>query len=91
MNNNTNVKVTSKWESETRNDVPGLAVIYAVKNMENKSLPELLVFFSADADPRFSRDQVLTIGEVQQSRPYKAITFKAWDDIPNDMVKAFLF
>ena len=91
MNNNTRVKVTSKWESETRNDVPGLAVIYAFKNMENESLPELLVFFSTDADPRFSRDQALTIGEVQQARPYKATTFESWDDIPNDMVKAFLF
>lgn len=91
MNNNTRVKVTSVWEDEAQNDVPGLAVIYSIKNQEDDSRPELLVFFSEEADPGFSCDQVLTIGEIQRAHPYKAITFKIWDDIPNDMVKAFLF
>lgn len=91
MNANTKVKATSKWTNEATKSGKSLAVIYSLKNMENESLPELLVFYQGNLDPGFTRDQVLTIGEAQNARPYKATIFNSWDDIPNDMSKAFLF
>lgn len=91
MNENTKVKVTNKWTNEVTKSGKSLAVIYSLKNKENESLPELLVFYQGNTDPGFTCDQVLTIGEAQNARPYKATIFNSWDDIPNDMSKAFLF
>lgn len=91
MNANTKVKATNKWTNEVTKSGKSLAVIYSLKNMENESLPELLVFYQGNADPGFTRDQVLTIEEAQNARPYKATIFNSWGDIPNDMSKAFLF
>lgn len=91
MNANTKVKATNKWTNEATKSGKSLAVIYSLQNMENESLPELLVFYQGNSDPGFTRDQVLTIGEAQNARPYKATIFNSWDNIPNDMSKAFLF
>lgn len=91
MNANTKVKATNKWSNEATRSGKSLAVIYSLKNMEDDSLPELLVFYQGNSDPGFTRDQVLTIEDAQSARPYKATIFNSWDDIPNDMSKAFLF
>lgn len=91
MEKSPKVKVTAKWESETRNDVSGLMVIYVVKNVENESLPELLVFFRAEADPRFTCNQELTIRAVNRAHPHRAINFDSLDDIPSGMVKTPVF
>lgn len=33
----------------------------------------------------------MTIEEVENTRPYKMILFKSWDDVPNDMAMALGF
>lgn len=84
MNKQTKTQVTNKWESD-------LAVIYSIKNLEDESLEELLLFYSLNKEPKFTYHQELTIEQVEKTRPYKVVTFNSWDDVPNDMAMSFFF
>lgn len=52
-----------------------LAVIYRVDN--------LLLFYSKDKDPQFTKGYELTAEEADQSEPYKAIKYDA-QSVPGD-------
>lgn len=84
MNEQTKTQVTNKW-------IGDLAVIYSIKNLADALLPEVLLFYSKDDDPKFTYHQEMTIVQVETTKPYKMILFDSWDDIPNDMAMAFFF
>lgn len=84
MNKQTKIKVTNKWYGD-------FSTIYSIKNLEDESLEPILLFYNNERIPKFTRDQEMTIEEVENTRPYKMILFNSWDDIPNDMAMALGF
>lgn len=84
MDKQTKVKVTNKWYGD-------LATLYSIRNLEDESLDPVLLFYSNGSVPNFTRGQEMTIEEVENTRPYKMILFKSWDDVPNDMAMALGF
>ena len=84
MNKQTKIKVTNKWYGD-------LATLYSIRNLEDESLDPVLLFYSNRNVPNFTRNQEMTIEEVENTRPYKMILFKSWDDVPNDMAMALGF
>lgn len=84
MNKQTKIKVTNKWYGD-------LATLYSIRNLEDESLDPVLLFYSNGNVPNFTRNQEMTIEEVENTRPYKIILFKSWDDVPNDMAMALGF
>lgn len=84
MNKQTKIKVTNKWYGD-------FSTIYSIRNLENKELEPVLLFYNNESVPKFIRDQEMTIEEVENTRPYKMILFNSWDDIPNDMAMALGF
>lgn len=84
MDKQTKVKVTNKWYGD-------LATLYSIRNLEDESLDPVLLFYSNRNVPNFTRNQEMTIEEVENTRPYKIILFKSWDDVPNDMAMALGF
>lgn len=63
-------KVLKKWETDGR-----LAVIYQVDN--------ILLFYSTEKDPKFNKNEEVTLERAEQTKPYKALPF-SWDNVPND-------
>lgn len=84
MNKQTKIKVTNKWYGD-------LATLYSIRNLEDEPLDPVLLFYSNGNVPNFTRNQEMTIEEVENTRPYKMILFKSWDDVPNDMAMALGF
>ncbi len=84
MNKKTKVKVTNKWYGD-------LATLYSIRNLEDESFDPVLLFYSNGSVPNFTRNQEMTIEEVENTRPYKMVLFKSWDDVPNDMAMALGF
>lgn len=84
MDKQTKVKVTNKWYGD-------LATLYSIRNLEDESLDPVLLFYSNGSVPNFTRNQEMTIEEVENTRPYKMIIFNSWDDIPNDMAMSLGF
>ena len=84
MDKQTKVKVTNKWYGD-------LATLYSIRNLEDESLDPVLLFYSNENVPKFTRNQEMTIEEVENTRPYKKVLFKSWDDVPNDMAMALGF
>jgi hypothetical protein len=84
MDEQTKVKVTNKWYGD-------LATLYSIRNLEDESLDPVLLFYSNGSVPNFTRNQEMTIEEVENTRPYKMILFKSWDDVPNDMAMSLGF
>ena len=84
MNKQTKIKVTNKWYGD-------LATLYSIRNLEDESLDPVLLFYINGNVPNFTRNQEMTIEEVENTRPYKMILFKSWDDVPNDMAMALGF
>lgn len=84
MDKQTKVKVTNKWYGD-------LATLYSIRNLEDEQLDPVLLFYSNGSVPKFTRNQEMTIEEVENTRPYKMILFKSWDDVPNDMAMALGF
>lgn len=78
MNEQPKIQVTNKW-------IGDLAVIYSIKNLEDASLPEVLLFYSKDEDPKFTYHEEKTFNQIEVTKPYKKILFESWDDIPYDM------
>lgn len=68
--------VTNKYQVEGN-----LAVIYCIDG-------RILAFYSVDKDPKFKKDQELSIEEVEASRPYK--TTRA-DSLPSDAYPDLMF
>lgn len=78
MSNDENTKkVNMKWETDGN-----LAVLYKVEN--------LLLFFSADNDPRFKFEQEITADEALKCKPYKAIAYKD-EAIPSDAYRPLVW
>lgn len=50
--------VKTKWQTEGE-----LAVIYLIGN--------ILVYYSKDEEPHFKRNQLVSLGEVEDTAPYK--------------------
>lgn len=84
MDKQTKVKVTNKWYGD-------LATLYSIRNLEDEALDPVLLFYSNGNVPKFTRNQEMTIEEVENTRPYKMVLFKSWDDVPNDMAMALGF
>jgi hypothetical protein len=84
MDKKTKVKVTNKWYGD-------LATLYSIRNVEDESLDPVLLFYSNENVPNFTRNQEMTIAEVENTRPYKMIIFNSWYDIPNDMAMSLGF
>ena len=84
MDKKTKVKVTNKWYGD-------LATLYSIRNLEDESLGPVLLFYSNGNVPNFTRNQEMTIEEVENTRPYKMVLFKSWDDVPNDMAMSLGF
>lgn len=84
MDKQTKVKVTNKWYGD-------LATLYSIRNLEDESLDPVLLFYSNGSVPNFTRNQEMTIAEVENTRPYKMIIFNSWYDIPNDMAMSLGF
>ena len=78
MNKHTKTQVTNKW-------IGDLAVIYSIKNLEDTTLNEVLLFYSKDEEPNFTYHQEKTIEEIEATKPYKMVLFDSWDNIPYDM------
>lgn len=78
MNEQAKTQVTKKWISD-------LAVIYSIKNLEDASLNEVLLFYSKENDPNFSYHEEKTIEQIETTEPYKMVLFESWDDLPYDM------
>ena len=70
-------KVLNKWETEGN-----MAVIYRIDN--------IIVFYKKSEDPEFSRNQVVSREEVENSCPYKATLFDEYA-IPNDAYPVLTF
>ena len=84
MDKKEKVKVTNKWYGD-------LATIYSIRNLEDETLEPVLLFYSNGSVPNFIHNQEMTIEEVENTRPYKMVLFKSWDDVPNDMAMALGF
>ena len=84
MDKQTKIKVTNKWYGD-------LATLYSIRNLEDETLDPVLLFYSNGSVPKFTRNQEMTIEEVENTRTYKMILFKSWDDVPNDMAMALGF
>lgn len=70
MDKQIKVKVTNKWYGD-------LATLYSIRNLEDESLDPVLLFYSNGSVPNFTRNQEMTIEEVENTRPYKMILFKS--------------
>lgn len=65
-----NKKVLTKWETDG-----GLAVIYQVEN--------ILLFYSKKNDPKFKKNEEVSLEQVEQTKPYKALPY-SMDNVPSD-------
>ena len=63
--------------------------IYAIQNPKDTSFVPLLLFYSHDKDPHFTRQQTMTIEDVETTYPYKVKRFYSWDDVPDDVSATF--
>lgn len=63
-------KVLTKWETDG-----GLAVIYRVEN--------ILLFYSKRNDPVFKKNEEVSLEQVKQTKPYKALRY-SMNNVPND-------
>lgn len=84
MDKQTKVKVTNKWEGD-------FVIIYSIRNLENKDLDPLLLFYNINKAPNFHRNQELTIAEIEKTGFYKVVKFESWDDVPNDVAMSLSF
>lgn len=78
MNEQPKIQVTNKW-------IGDLAVIYSIKNLADALLPEVLLFYSKDKDPKFTYHEEKAFNQIEATEPYKMVLFESWDDIPYDM------
>lgn len=63
--------------------------IYSIQNLKDASLVPLLLFYSHDKDPHFTRQQTMTIEDIKTTHPYKVKRFYYWDDVPDDVSATF--
>ena len=82
MDKQAKVQVNGIWRGD-------FVKIYAIQNIEDTSLVPLLLFYSHDKDPHFTRQQTMTIEDVETTHPYKVKRFYSWDDVPDDVSATF--
>lgn len=78
MDKQVKVQVTDIWYGD-------FVKIYSIKNLKDASLVPLLLFYTHDKDPHFTRQQTMTIEDVETTSPYKVKRFYSWDDVPDDV------
>ena len=76
------VQVTNIWYGD-------FVKIYSIQNLKNTSLVPLLLFYIHEKDPHFTRQQIMTIEDIETTHPYKVKRFYSWDDVPSDVFMIF--
>lgn len=82
MDRQVKVQVANIWYGD-------FVKIYSIQSLEDASLVPLLLFYTHDKDPHFTRQQTMTVEDVETTYPYKVKRFYSWDDVPDDVSATF--